>query len=80
MILIELRHKDGKVDWAKICRTELTAPSVIEHNGNFFLKVPVDPRIMVAGTPDYPLQYRQCRGEVLSVIIVVQQQQSEEVA
>jgi hypothetical protein len=79
MIAIELCKKDGTVKSAKIKGTELTAPTVIQdRRGNFYVKVPVDPRI-TAGKPDYPLQYRQCRGEALSSIEIVRSL-SEEIA
>jgi hypothetical protein len=81
MIVVELHHHNKKVDSVKIDRTELTAPTVIfdRHQGKFFVKLPVDPRI-TAGTPNCPLQYRQCRGEVLSNIEVVRSASAEEVA
>lgn len=72
MIVVELHHHDKNVDSVKIARTELTAPTIIfdRHQGKFFIKLPVDPRI-VAGTTNFPLQYRECRGEVLNNIVVV---------
>jgi hypothetical protein len=73
MIVVELQFRDRNrpSNLFKIARTELTAPTVIEDKeGNFFIKCPIDPRIVV-GSVDCPLQYRQCRGEVLSNILVV---------
>lgn len=73
MISIEFCHNDKTVDFVRINCTELTAPAIIfdKHEGKFFVKVPVDSRIVVAGTPAYPLQYRECRGEILSNILVL---------
>lgn len=84
MIVVELQFRDRSrpSNLVKIARTELTAPTVLEdREGNFFIKCPIDPRIMVVGSVDCPLVYRQCRGEVLSNILVVQTSKSgEEVA
>ena len=72
MIVVELQFRDSNrpSNTFKIAGSELTAPTVIEHKGNFFIKCPNDPRITV-GSVDCPLLYRQCRGEVLSNILVV---------
>lgn len=79
MIVVELQFSDRRPsNLFNIIGTEFTAPTVLEDKeGNFFIKCPLDPRIITAGTPDCPLQYRQCRGEALSNILVVR---SEEVA
>lgn len=82
MIVVELQFRDRNrpSDFFNIVGSELTAPTVIEdREGNFFIKCPINPRI-VAGSVDCPLLYRQCRGEVLSNILVVRSQPEEEVA
>lgn len=81
MIAIELQFRDRTRpnDFYQIVGTELTAPTVIkDKEGNFFIKCPIDPRIVVVGSVDCPLLYRQCRGEVLSDILVVRSESSEE--
>lgn len=81
-MIIELQFRDSSrpSEFREIAKTELTAPTVIEDKkGNFFIKCPVDSRIMNVGTRDCPLQYRQCRGEHLSSIEIVRTPKSEEV-
>jgi len=78
MIVVELKFCDRNrpSNLFKISRTELTAPTaLVDKEGNFFIKCPNDPRITV-GSVDCPLLYCQCRGEMLSNILVVR---SEEV-
>ncbi len=75
-MIIELQSKDGKSDFREVCCTELTAPTVLEHNGKYFLKTPCDPRIH--SIVDKYLLYRECRGEVLNNIAVARSAKSEE--
>lgn len=65
---IELCFNDGTSEFREICRTELTAPTVIENRGKFFIKVPCDSRIY--SCVHSFLIYRECRGEVLNNIEV----------
>lgn len=76
-MIIELQSNNGKSDFPEICCTELTAPTVIENKGRFFLKTPCDQRI--CSTVVKYLLYRECRGEVLNNIAIVRTVESEEV-
>lgn len=76
-MIIELHRNDGRTDFVEIARSELTAPTVIQNKGKFFIKTPHDPRI--CSTVAKYLLYRECRGEVLNNIAVVRSDTSEEV-
>ena len=76
-MIIELHHNDGTAELPEICCTELTAPTVIQAKGKFFIKAPCDPRITL--TAAKYLLYRECRGEFLSNIVVSRSDKSEEV-
>ena len=74
-MIIEIHHNDRKSEVRKISCLELTAPLVLFDSGKFFVKTPHDPRICETA-PKY-LLYRECRGEVLSDIEIVQQKSTE---
>ena len=76
-MIVELQDNNGKSDFPEVCCTELTAPTILENNGKYFLKTPCDPRIH--STVDKYLLYRECRGEALNNIAVVRSDKSEEI-
>lgn len=76
-MIIELHHNDGTAEFPEICCTELTAPTVIQVKGKFFIKSPCDPRIFL--TVAKYLLYRECRGEFLNNIAVSRSNKSDEV-
>ena len=82
-MIIELHFHDRNrpTEFWEIARTELTAPTVlVNKEGKFFVKCPMDPRIEVGGIKQY-LLYKQCRGGHLSSIEIVRSpSEQEEVA
>lgn len=79
-MIIELHHNDRKSEFREISCLELTAPLVLfdSDTGKFFVKTPCDPRICETA-PKY-LLYRECRGQVLGNIEIVQQKSTEVMA
>ncbi|MEZ2278081.1 MAG: hypothetical protein ACBR12_14345 [Microcoleus sp.] len=65
---IKLTAYDGTVREANIATTKLTAPSVIAWNGKFFALNTFHAKI----TNDNTLLYRQCGGESLNNIELVE--------
>ena len=77
---ITLHFYDKTTRPAEITGTELTAPTVINVSGKYFLKIPYSPLTVaeVNGIPE-AIPYFQCRGEELNSIEIVRRS-SEEVA
>ena len=82
-MIVEFHFHDRtrQPEFRQIACTELTAPTtVVDREGNFFIKSPIDHRITAGGIKNY-LCYRQCRGEYLSSIEIVRKaSEQEEVA